>query len=110
MIFVKGMQIKKLRGFLCKRGGVRCLPWPMVAGHGERERKRALMGIFWKRRYLWRGRYFERDIFGIWWKEKKKERKRKEEKKMKEEDIFSNLENENIGNTVSRDKVEYAGK
>ena len=38
------MQIKKLRGvFLCKKGGVRCLPWPMVAGHGEREKKRALM-------------------------------------------------------------------
>jgi len=86
---------------LCKKGRVRCLPWPMMAGHGERERKRALMGIFWKNRYFGR-RYFERDIFGIWWKEKKKERKRKEEKKMKEEDIFSNLENENIGNTDSR--------
>ena len=37
----------------------------------------ALMGIFWRRRY------FERDIFGIWWKEKKeRKRKRKKEKNL----------------------------
>ena len=35
------MQIKKLRGVLCKIGEMRCLPWPMVAGH-EKERERCI--------------------------------------------------------------------
>ena len=46
----------------------------------------------------------EKIFLGIWWKERRKEKGKKKERKrkMKEEDIFSNLENENIGNTDSR--------
>ena len=44
MIFVKEMQLKKLRGVLCKKGKMRCLPWPMVAGHGRERKREALMG------------------------------------------------------------------
>ena len=89
---------------MCKKGRVRCLPWPMVAGHGERERKRALMrkGVeFW---IFWKDILGE-DILRICWKEKKE---RKRERNEKREDIFSNLEFENIGNISSRVKVKYA--
>ena len=41
---------------------------------------------------------------------KKKERKKKKKRNYKIEDIISNLKSENIGNTGSRVKVEYAGK
>jgi len=38
-----------------------------MAGHGEEREREALMGIFWKRRYLWRGRYFGKGWnFGNW--------------------------------------------
>ena len=61
----------------------------------EREReKEALMGIFWKRRY------FERDIFGIRWKEKKeRKRKRGKRKEIVKEKIFSLTWNLKISET-----------
>ena len=67
----------------------------------ERERERGINGdILEEKIFVWR-RYFERDIFGIWWKEKKKERKRKEEKgkEIVKEKIFSLTWNSKISET-----------
>ena len=69
-----------------------------MAGHGDGERLDILEKIFLVEK--WR----------IWWKEKegKKKERGKRKRNEKREDIFSNLEFENIGNISSRVKVRYA--
>ena len=74
---------------------MRCLPWPIMAGHAEEKERGALMRkgveflIFWKD-------ILGEDILRICWKEKKERKMKRNEKR---EDIFSNLKNEIIGNT-----------
>ena len=69
------------------RGRVRCLPWPMVAGHGEREKE----GIneenvwrleFWKKMKFWK--------FKILWlhEEGRENREKEKEKKLKLKGYF----------------------
>ena len=60
---------------------MRCLPWPMVAGHGE-ERERCINGdILEEKIFIWRRRY----LGEIFWEFGGRKRKRKEKGKRKKE-------------------------
>jgi len=92
---VKVMQINKREGGFCKMERVRCFSWPILASHGDGERRR----------------YFGEDIFGgedILVEEngrmekvgefggrKRKERKRKKKKKLEKGRYFLGSESEN---------------